>query len=320
MNEGTPLCFDTTPAHGFSAADTSGSGCFRSITPDFASESVPLRYSSHSSYIHKVSTPVFISASSKADLIPELLKRDNPWNAIGDMLDLPPIPTANETYFKEITSHRSHHSVSPVQVSPLVAPSSMGQPDIMPSSSARIEDTRQRVPQSDGALPARKSDSPMNKSSHGVSSPLLCGVLDSTTKTAINLASPPRVGCCLVSSGQWGTHTPSSPVGKITIPDRPSQPSTPLAPSRGSYRPLGRKYASACVAEQTLSGIAAPLLPISKPLHLPTTSALSSSDSMHWHTVSEIDLDELIPKTPSTTRTQRPKHVCPDFIADERTT
>ena len=327
VNEGTPLDFDTTPARGSCGAGSSyRSGYVRSITPGSTFGSVPSRYLSHSHRVHKVPTPLFVPSSSKADLIPELLTRDNPWNAIGDMLDLPPIPTANETYFKEITSHRT---VSHEHVSLLASSPSMGRADSVPSSSARVEDTQLRAVQSDGALPATNSASHGVKSSHLASSPMLCGDLDSTTKTAISLASQSPRDRYAGPSGQRGSHTPSLTTGSLPIPDELSPPllerHTPPALPRGSDRTLDWNQFSACVAGETPSGFATPqrsLLPIPKPPHLLTTSALSSPDSMHWNTISEIDLDALIPKTPSTkttmARTQRPKLVYPDLFGDEK--
>ena len=116
LNEGTHLEFDTTPARGSCGVDSSSRSSYcRPMTLDSASESLPVRHLFYSRGIHKVPTPHFMPSSSKADIILELLARDHPWNAIGDMLGLPPIPTANETYLKEIASHRtvSHELVSP---------------------------------------------------------------------------------------------------------------------------------------------------------------------------------------------------------------
>jgi hypothetical protein len=317
VNEGSLLDFDTTPARGSCGAD-SPSGYVRFMTPDFASESVPLQYLSHSPRIHKVPTPLFIPSSSKADLIPELLTRDNPWNAIGDMLDLPPIPTANETYLKEITSYRavSHERVSPLASSS----SSMGRADRMvPSSSARIEDTWLRAARSDGALPAINSASHGVKSSYLASSPLLCGDLDSS----ISLESLSRRVHYVGSSCQRGSHTPSPAIGSLPIPDELSQPllkplTSPASPRGSGHAPDWNKI-STCATGVTSSGFATPQRSLLQPPHVLVTSALSSPDSMHWNTVSEIDLDTLIPKTPSTqTRTQHPKLVCPDLFGDRK--
>ncbi|KAH9031744.1 hypothetical protein EDB85DRAFT_1308615 [Lactarius pseudohatsudake] len=320
VNEGTPLDFDTTPARGSCGADSS----YRSgyVAPGFASGSVPLRYLSHSHRIHEVPTPLFIPPSSKADLIPELLTRDNPWNAIGEMLDLPPIPTANETYFKEIMSHRtvSHECVSPLASSP-----GFGRADLVPSSSARIEDTRLRAAQSDGALPGTNSALHRVKSSRLVSSPLLCGDSKSTTKTAIGLASQSPRDCYVGSSGQRRSYTPSLAIR--SIPEELSQPLLePRSPPASPRRPDGTLHWNkipACIGVEAPSGFTTPqrsLLPISKPPHLLTTPALSSPDSMHWNTISEVDLDALIPKAPSTQTTvvrTRPKLVHPNLFRDK---
>ncbi|KAH9003070.1 hypothetical protein EDB86DRAFT_119412 [Lactarius hatsudake] len=325
VNEGTPLDFDATPARGSCGADSSyRSGYIGSIKPGFTPGSVPLRYLSHSHRIHKVPTPLFIPPSSKSDLIPELLTHDNPWNAIGEMMDLPPIPTANETYIKEIMSRRT---VSHERVSPLASSPGLGQADLVPSSSARVEDTRLRAAQSDGALPATNSALYGIKTSHLVSSPLLCGDSKSTTKTAIGLVSQSPRDHCVGSSGQRRSHTPLLAIRSPPIPEELSQPLLePRSPPASPRRPDGTSHwnkISACIAVETPYGFATPprsLLPIPKPPHLLTTPALSSPDSMHWNTISEVDLDELIPKTSSTHTTvvrTRPKLVYPNLFGDK---
>ena len=316
VNGGTLLDFNTTPARGSCGAD-SPSGYVRFITPNFASKSAPLPYLSHSPRIHKVPTPLFKPSSSKADLIPELLTRDNPWNAIGDMLDLPPIPTANETYFKEITSHLT---VSHKRTSPLAYSSSMGRADgVMSPSSARIEDTWLRAVQSDGALPATNSASHRVEPSNLVSFPLLCGDLDS----AFSLSSQSRRVHFVGSPGQRRSHTPSSATRSLPIPDELSQPllEPHTSPASSGRTPEWNKF-STCVTGEALSGFTTPQRPLLQRPRSPMTSALSSPDFMRWSTISEIDLDALIPKTPSTqttmTRTQRPKLVCPDLFGDRK--
>ncbi|KAH9063938.1 hypothetical protein EDB87DRAFT_83167 [Lactarius vividus] len=265
------------------------------MAPGFASGSVPSRYLSHSHCIHKVPTPLFIPPSSKADLIPDLLTHDNPWNAIGKMLDLPPIPTANETYFKEILSHRT---VSHEHVSPLASSPDLGRADLMPSSSARIEDNSTNNSALHGI-----------KSSRLVSSPLL-----------ISPASQSPRDCCVGSSGQRRSHTPLLAIRSPPIPEEISQPllepPAPPASPRRSDGTLDWNKISACIAVEAPSGFATPqrsLLPIPKPPRLLTTPTHSSPDSMHWNTISEVDLDALIPKTPSTQTTMRSiSGVCPE--------
>ncbi|KAH8980904.1 hypothetical protein EDB92DRAFT_223827 [Lactarius akahatsu] len=240
------------------------------------------------------------------------------------MLDLPPIPTANETYFKEIMSHRT---VSHERVSPLASSPGLGRADLVPSSSARLEDTRLRAAQSDGALPATNSALHGVKSSRLVSSPLLCGDSKSTTKTAISLASQSPRDCYVGPSGQRRSHTPSLAIRSPPIPEELSQPLLePRSPPTSPRRPDGTLHwnkIAACIAVETPSGFATPqrsLLPIPKPPHSLTTPALSSPDSMHWNTISEVDLDALIPKAPSTQTTvvkTRPKFVYPNLFRDK---
>lgn len=156
VNEVAPPDFDTTPARGSCRAGSSSrSSYLRLMTPDSASESLPVRYLSYSRGIREVPAPHFMPSSSKADIILELLARDHPWNAIGDMLDLPPIPTANETYFKEITSHRT---VSHELVSPLASSSSTGRVhSVVLTSPVRMKDKRLQTTPSEDALLAPSS-------------------------------------------------------------------------------------------------------------------------------------------------------------------
>ena len=306
LSHGTLLDFDTTPARGScDAGSPSRSGYVRFITPDFAPESVSLQYLSYSPRIHKVPTPLYIPSPSKADLILELLTRDDPWNAIGDMLDLPPIPTADETYFKEITSHRT---VSREHVSPLASSSSLGRADrVVPSSLAWIEDTWLRATQSDGALPPTGFASQGLKSSHLGTPSLLYGDLD----LAISPESQSRsVG----SSGQGGSHTPSMAIGSLPILDELFQPllesHTSPASLRGSVHTPDKNKFLTYATRETPSGFATPLRSSSQSSHFLMTPALSP-DSMHWNTISEIDLDALIPKTPF-----RPNHNDQDTIPE----
>jgi hypothetical protein len=323
VNEGTPLDFDATPARGSCGADSSSrSSYLRPMTPDPASESVPMRYLSHSRGTHESPAPLFMPSSSKADIIPELLTRDHPWNAIGDMLDLPPIPTANETYFKEITSRRT---VSHKRVSPLASSSSTGRAQrLVPSSPAQIEDKRLRATPSDDALAA------LNSTLHGVKSSQVSDLswsplpLDSTAETVINLASQSPRGRYFNSSVQRGSNTPSLATESPPTLDELSQPllephTSPASPG-GSNRALDWNKLSACVTRGIPPRFATPqrpLSPISMPSQLVMTSALSSPDSLHWDTISEIDLDALIPKTPFTkatmARTYRPTNVYPEI-------
>ena len=317
VNEGTPLDFDTTPTRGScGAASSSRSRYDRFITPNSAAESAATRYLFHSHRSHEVPTYLFMPSPSKADLIPELLTRDNPWNAIGDMLDLPPIPTANETYFKEITSHE--------RISPRASSSSTGQADrLVPFSPARIEDTQlQAAPLDDAQLAIDSA------ASYTISTPLLQGDLDSITETVIDLASQSPRDEYFILSSQRRSHTPSLTIGSLPIPDELSQPllephATPASPG-GSNRTLDWNKFSACATGESAHRFATPqrsLSPTPMPPQLLMTSALSAPGSTHWNTISEIDLDALIPKTPTTKTTmagtQPLKSAYPNLFGDK---
>ena len=324
VNEGTPLDFDTTPASGSCGADSSSRSSYdRFITPGSAaasaSASVAMRYFSHSPRSHEVPTPLFMASSSKANLIPELLMHDNPWNAIGDMLDLPPIPIANETYFQKI---KSHHTVSHERVSPIASSPKTGRADsVLPSSPARIEGTRLKTTPPVNAQPAINSTSHGIKSSWGshiTPTPLLqWDVVDSNSDILIDPASQSPRDHYIISSGQRRSHTPSLAIGSLPIPDELSDPL--LERCGSSVSPGGPNWDQICVSRETAPRLATPqrsLLPIRKP---PMTSALSSPTSMLWNTVSEIDLDALIPKTPFTRTTMaRTNSLYPDLIGEKK--
>ena len=120
------------------------------VTPDsdLASAS-PLRHLPRSSLAHMV--PTLSDPYSKADIIRDLLTCDDPWNVIGDMLDLPPIPSADATYFNSIQSH--HTVLSPKRVSSPASSSSLGQVGMGEHScTIRDEGSRLRAVHSDGCL------------------------------------------------------------------------------------------------------------------------------------------------------------------------
>jgi hypothetical protein len=127
-------------------------GGSRHVTPDsdLASAS-SLRHLPRSGLAHIV-LPMLLDSYSKADLIPDLLACDDPWNVIGYILDLPPIPSADATYFNGI---RSHHTtgLSHERVSSPASSSSLRQVGIgEPSCSTRDEGTQLRAVHSDGDL------------------------------------------------------------------------------------------------------------------------------------------------------------------------
>ncbi|KAF8501741.1 hypothetical protein F5888DRAFT_1675007 [Russula emetica] len=127
--ETTLLDFDEIPLpstmSGSCEVDSSSRyGDSRHVTPDsdLASAS-PFQHLLRSGLVHIV--PTLLDSYSKADLIPDLLTCDDPWNVIGDMLDLPPIPSADAVYFNNIRSH--HTGLSHERVSSPASSSSLGQ-------------------------------------------------------------------------------------------------------------------------------------------------------------------------------------------------
>ena len=131
----------TSSRHGGSHHVTSDS--------DLASAS-PLRHLPRSGLAHIV--PTLLDSYSKADLIPDLLTCDDPWNAIGDLLDLPPIPLADAMYFNSIWSHRTGLSHEHECVSSPASSPSLGQAGIGESCTTQDEGTRSRAVHSDGDL------------------------------------------------------------------------------------------------------------------------------------------------------------------------
>lgn len=118
------------------------------ITPDLASAS-PLWHLPRPSLAHKIPTHLKLTSYSKADLIPDLLTCDDPWNVIGDMLDLPPIPSADATYFNRI---RLHDTLFHERVSSPASSSSLGQVGIEEPCNAQDEGARLGAVHSDGDL------------------------------------------------------------------------------------------------------------------------------------------------------------------------
>ena len=166
--ETTILDSDRVPSpfimSGFSEHGTSRYVSSCRVAPDLASAS-PLRHCPHSDLADEVPT-LPVASSSGAELITALLACDNPWNAIGDVMGLPPIPSPDATYFDNI---RSLRTLSPERASSLASPSP-GQTDIRePPSPARLQVERTRLSgiHSDGDLLVQRDSSQIDV-------PLLC--------------------------------------------------------------------------------------------------------------------------------------------------
>ena len=154
--ETTLLDFDQIPlpstmSGSCEVGSSSRYGSSRHVTTDSDLVSAsPLRHLPRSGLAHIV--PTLLDSYSKADLIPDLLTCDDPWNVIGDMLDLPSIPPADATYFSSIRSHHtglSHERVSSPASSSSLRQVGMGEPS---SCTTRDEVTRLRAVHSDGDL------------------------------------------------------------------------------------------------------------------------------------------------------------------------
>jgi hypothetical protein len=127
-------------------------GGSRHVTPDsdLASAS-SLRHPPRSGLAHIV-LPTLLDSYSKVDLIPDLLTCNDPWNVIGYILDLPPIPSADAAYFNIIRS-RDTTGLSHERISSPASLSNLGQVGIgEPSCTTRDEGTRLRAVHSDGDL------------------------------------------------------------------------------------------------------------------------------------------------------------------------
>jgi hypothetical protein len=183
------------------------------ITPDLASAS----HLPRSSLSHKI--PTLLTSYSKADLLPDLLTCDDPWNVIGDMLDLPPIPSADATYLNRI---RLHHTLLHERVSSPASSSSLMQVVIEEPCNAQDKGARLRAVHSDGDLLNRPDP---HQTSRRTSSPLLCR--DSPKKAF----SPERLSREALLSSDAGSLSSSSPAsGKFSVlSDTPQPLLEPLA-------------------------------------------------------------------------------------------
>ena len=295
------------------------------ITPDLASAS-PLRHRPHSDLANKV--PTLLASSSEADLITDLLVCDNPWNAIGDLLNLPPIPSPDATYFDNI---RALHTLSPERASSLARPS-LGQMDIRePTSPARFERIRMSGVHSDGDLLVRRHPSQVEflREPYPRASSLLLS-RDLPANRARSPKPPFHSGC----EARYTEPHRLSPPKTIPVPNESPQPmlmpqDLPVSP-RPPDSTCGADPISSSVLVKTLLPCTAILTPQGsappspKNLNLQNTSVTRSPRvvSTQSNAIPEFDLTSLISKVSSTTQTatskgKLPKLECPDLFQDD---
>lgn len=284
------------------------------ITPVLASVS-PLQHRPHPYLANKVPTPP--ASSSEADLITDLLACDNPWNAIGNLLDLPPIPPPDATYFDNI---RALHALSPERASSLACPS-LGQTDIKePPSPARLSGVH-----SDGELLLCHDPSQVEFSGEPycrASSLLLSR--DSPAERVLTPAPPFHSG----GEARYTELQRLSPSKSIPVSNESPQPMlmpqdlpvSPHPPDRSS----GAVPISSSALVKKLFPCTAILPPQGSAPKLQNTSVTRSPGvaSTQSNVIPEFDLTSLISKVSSTTQTatskgKLPKLECPDLFQDE---
>jgi hypothetical protein len=311
-------------------------GSSRHVTSDsdLASAS-PLRHLPRSGLAHIV--PALLDSYSKADLIPDLLMCDDPWNVIGGMLDLPPIPSADAMYFN---SFRLRHTtgLSHERVSSPASSSSLGQVGIgEPSCTARDESTRLRaVVHSDGDLlncPDPWGVASGHKTSRRATSLLLSR--DSPKKVRpparpfrpIHKTCPSRSAQSL--SPSFSATSGNSPV----VTEAPQSLLEPQAPPASSPGPL--RGTSGMDLEESYSALVKTLSP-SPCIFTPERSTSPSSKNLNSlrsisrsprtllsqrNEITESVPVELVPKVSltqiTTMKAQRPKLEFPDLFKDE---
>jgi hypothetical protein len=276
-----------------SSSRSVSTGSSRHVIPDLASAS-PLRHLPRSGLV-----PATLASSSKVDLIPDLLACDDPWNVIGDMLDLPPIPAADATYFKNIWSH--HTGLPHERVSSPPSSSSLGQVGIKESCSARDERTRWRAVHSDGDLLDRPDPWPFRSIHESRST---CGVESQSPSSSTRGSSPVL----------W--EAPQTLLEPHAPPTSPPLPVTSKMDSE-SHSALAKTHSpSPCTLMPQRSTSPSP-----KNLNSRKKSVSHSPGILlsQWNATTESDPVGLTPTptriTPS--NAQPPKLECPDLFQDE---
>ena len=327
--ETTLLDFDKIPllstVSGSCGVTSSRHGGSRHVTPDLASVS-PLRHLPSLGLAHKV--PTLPTSYSKADFILDLLTCDDPWNVIGDVLDLPPIPSADATYFNRFRSCRTllHESVS----SP-TSSSNLGQVKIeVPSCTARDEDPQLRAVYPDGDHLYRSDPSSLgvsHKTSRRTSSPLFGR--DSPKRVlsparAFRSIHEIRLSCATES------HNPSSSPVLSDAPQSPLEPHVTLASPEPWHGTSGMSWeSSSAPLVKTLSPSRCILTPQRSTSPCPknlnslkkSVSHFPGILSSQWNVTTKFDPVELFPKVTLTqitaSKAQLPKLKCPDLFEDE---
>jgi hypothetical protein len=295
----------------------------RHITPDLASGS-PLRHPPISGL-----APMLLTPYSKADLIPDLLTCDDPWNIIGDMLDLPPIPSADATYFNRI---RSCHTLLRERVSSQASSSSLGQVKIEePPCTAQDEGTRLMAVHSDGDLlnPSDPSSLGFSHKTSSRTSSLLCR---DSPKKVLSPARPFRsIHETRLSCGAESYTPSSSPTSDVLsdVPQSPLEPHAVLAspgPWHGDTSEMGRESSTLMKTLSPSRCILTPqrsTSPSPKNLNSLKKSVSRSPGilSSQWNITTKFDPVEPIPAESLTqitaSRAQLPKLECPNLFEDE---
>jgi len=314
----TLLDFDNTSLPftvGGSCGDSSSSRSCSSyhMPPDLGSAS-PSRRLPHSALADKV--PMLLASPPKADIISDLLMRNDPWNDIGEILGLPPIPPADATYFGKILSldARSRERIA-----------------AQASSSSRRVDTREHsdIPRGDdtwsgsehsGEDIIMRPDSSQHwfsrDASSRSSSPL--SYLDSPEKRAVSPAPPVR------SIRESHSPSPSISGSFLVLSEAPRsllEPQTSPRPPEDDIRTPWQNSSASVQSFSPFPHILTPGGPTQpSPKHLnspkPSISRSPGVQSTPWDIITGLGLFELMPG-PQSTESQRPKLEGPDLFQDD---
>lgn len=312
-----------------------GGSHFKYQTPGLASVPPLLHLPNlHSGLANKV-PPILLPSSCKADLIPDLLTCEDPWNVIGDVLGLPPIPSTDATYFSRV---RSLHTI-PYECVSSVASSGLGQVDVgEPPITAGEEGSQLKAVHSHGD-PFIRPDSSQRlifscEALRHASSPLLCQDTDSSVKRVLSPARSFR-SCQedrLLGCAEFRCLSPSTsgniPVLGEALPGL-FEPQTPPSPRAPDGTP-GEGWENSSVLVKTnspsprISISQRPTSPFSKNSISLKTSASRSPEvvSKKWNEMTGSDLVAPIPKVPiiqtTTSKVQLlSKLEFPDLFQDE---
>jgi hypothetical protein len=296
------------------------SGC---TTPDLPATPF-LGYTPRWDRLHEA--PTLLASSSKDELIPDLLTHDDPWNVIGDILDLPPIPSADVTYFDNILSlpTRSREHVLPLSPSP---PNLMQEDVRVPCTPLQDKVSWSRAVHSDDPVPPIRSILPRVQSRHPASSPLLRQNLHAKKPFL-----PARTFRCGYNPALPNHRSPSPPIRDLPVVTEalPELQTLLTSPRASNCSPIsGWKSSSDLVVKTPSSGSGfgtperSTLSPFQKRSSSPKTFEPDIPKILTaWSAISEIDLDLLIPKvlmkqTTKCSSAQPQKLECPNLFSDE---